>query len=103
MHVWDPQRHYYPWLCDPQPIEAEWDPRNPHAEMDFIDAVREQWGMPSVAIGQAWLDARDCAAVLEAHAGRRFVRGVRHQPKPRQMAARSAACSPATTRSRACA
>jgi predicted TIM-barrel fold metal-dependent hydrolase len=20
MHVWDPQSHYYPWLCDPQPI-----------------------------------------------------------------------------------
>ncbi len=19
-HVWDPQTHYYPWLCDPQPI-----------------------------------------------------------------------------------
>ena len=19
-HVWDPQAHYYPWLCDPQPI-----------------------------------------------------------------------------------
>lgn len=20
LHVWDPQVHYYPWLCDPQPI-----------------------------------------------------------------------------------
>jgi predicted TIM-barrel fold metal-dependent hydrolase len=20
LHVWDPQAHYYPWLCDPQPI-----------------------------------------------------------------------------------
>jgi predicted TIM-barrel fold metal-dependent hydrolase len=20
LHVWDPQSHYYPWLCDPQPI-----------------------------------------------------------------------------------
>ena len=66
-------------------IEAEWDPRNPAGEMDFIGAVREQSGMPSVAIAQAWLDARDCAAVLESHAGRAFVRGVRHKPKPGQM------------------
>jgi predicted TIM-barrel fold metal-dependent hydrolase len=21
LHVWDPQAHYYPWLCDPQPID----------------------------------------------------------------------------------
>ena len=20
MHVWDPRVHYYPWLCDAQPI-----------------------------------------------------------------------------------
>jgi predicted TIM-barrel fold metal-dependent hydrolase len=20
LHLWDPQTHYYPWLCDPQPI-----------------------------------------------------------------------------------
>jgi predicted TIM-barrel fold metal-dependent hydrolase len=20
LHVWDPQAHYYPWLCDPQPV-----------------------------------------------------------------------------------
>jgi len=119
MHVWDPGVHYYPWLCDPQPIafrygdyaslrrsyqpsdyradsarwpvertvyiEAEWDPRNPHGEMDFIGAIREQFGMPSVAIAQAWLDAPDCAAVLAAHARRPFVRGVRHKPRPGQM------------------
>lgn len=119
MHVWDPRAHYYPWLCDPEPmpfrygdyralrkpylpadyradstawrvertvyIEAEWDPRDPSGEMDFIAGLRKQHAMPSVAIAQAWLDAPDCAALLEAHAARGFVRGVRHKPKPGQM------------------
>ena len=39
----------------------------------------------AVAVGQAWLDAGDCGAVLESHAQRGFVRGVRHKPKPGQM------------------
>lgn len=119
MHVWDPRRHYYPWLCDPEPIafrygdygklrraylpadyradaagravartvyiEAEWDPGDPGGEMDFIAGLRSAFGLPSVAIAQAWLDTRDCAAVLEAHAARAFVRGARHKPKPGQM------------------
>lgn len=119
MHVWDPGAHYYPWLCDPQPIafrygdyralrrpylpadyrrdsahwpvaravyiEAEWDPRDPPGEMDFIAAVQRREGMPTVAVGQAWLHAVDCAAVLESHAQRGFVRGVRQKPKPGQM------------------
>lgn len=119
MHVWDPRRHYYPWLCDAQPIafrygnyaklrrpylppdyradaarwlvertvyiEAEWDRRDPCGEMDFIARLRKEHGLPSVAIAQAWLDVSDCASVLEAHAARGFVRGVRHKPKPGQM------------------
>lgn len=119
MHLWDPRAHYYPWLCDPEPIafrygdygalrrpylaedyradsagwavqrtvyiEAEWDPRDPHGEMAFIAGLRRQSGMPSVAIAQAWLDTPDCAEVLEAHAARGFVRGVRHKPKAGQM------------------
>ena len=62
-------------------IEAEWDPRDPIGEMDFISPIRKS-GLPTVAIGQAWLDREDCAAILESHAGRGFVRGVRHKPKP---------------------
>ncbi len=119
MHLWDPRAHYYPWLCDPQPIafrygdyralrrpylasdyradsagwpvagtvyiEAEWDPKDPRGEMDFIAGIRRQAGIPTVAVAQARLDAGDCAAVLEAHAQREFVRGVRHKPKPGQM------------------
>ena len=119
MHLWDPRAHYYPWLCDPQPIafrygnygalrrpylpadyradasgwavvrtvyiEAEWDPRDPDGEMNFVSTIRRDWGWPTVAIAQAWLDAGNCAEVLERHAQRGFVRGVRHKPRPGQM------------------
>jgi predicted TIM-barrel fold metal-dependent hydrolase len=118
-HVWDPRTHYYPWLCDPQPIafrygdysslrrpylvadyhadaagwrvehgvyvEAEWDPRDPLGEMDFIAEVRKPGGFPTVAIAQAWLDRADCAQVLEEQARHAFVRGIRHKPKPGMM------------------
>ena len=66
-------------------VEAEWDPRDPIGEMDFIATVRAADGFPTVAIAQAWLDRDDCAAVLDSHASRSFVRGVRHKPKPGQM------------------
>jgi predicted TIM-barrel fold metal-dependent hydrolase len=66
-------------------VEAEWDPRDPNGEMDFVAALRAQHRLPTVAIAQAWLDREDCAAVLEAHAQRGFVRGVRHKPRPGQM------------------
>ena len=118
-HLWDPRAHYYPWLCDPQPIrfrygdysalrrrylvedyradtaawqvtrgvymEAEWDPRDPLGEMDFIARLREPGNFPTVAVAQAWLHHDDSAAVLEAQARHRFVRGIRHKPKPAMM------------------
>jgi predicted TIM-barrel fold metal-dependent hydrolase len=67
-------------------VEAEWDPRDPSGEMDFIAQLRKPSGFPTVAIAQAWLHREDCAAVLESHAARSFVRGVRHKPKPGMMA-----------------
>jgi predicted TIM-barrel fold metal-dependent hydrolase len=119
MHIWDPRAHYYPWLCDPEPIafrygdysalrrpylvdeyradscgwpvvkavyvEAEWDPRDPLGEMNFIAQLRKEHSFPCVAIAQGWLDRADCAAVLEAHARQAFVRGVRHKPRPAMM------------------
>ncbi|MCZ8185863.1 MAG: amidohydrolase family protein [Beijerinckiaceae bacterium] len=62
-------------------VEAEWDPRDPVGEMDYIAALRAETGLPSVAVAQAWLDRDDCAAVLESHAARGFVRSVRHKPR----------------------
>ena len=66
-------------------VEAEWDPRDPMGEMQFISEVRKAQSFPTVAIAQAWLDRDDCASVLESHAKRSFVRGVRHKPKPGMM------------------
>jgi predicted TIM-barrel fold metal-dependent hydrolase len=66
-------------------IEAEWDPRDPLGEMDFIERLRKASGFPTVAIAQAWLDREDCAEVLEGQARHAFVRGVRHKPKPGMM------------------
>jgi predicted TIM-barrel fold metal-dependent hydrolase len=65
-------------------VEAEWDPRDPLGEMNFIAEVRKG-GFPTVAIAQAWLHHDDCAAVLEAQARHTFVRGIRHKPKPGMM------------------
>ena len=65
-------------------VEAEWDPRDPAGEMQFIKKTRKD-GFPTVAIAQAWLDRDDCAAVLESHAEHAFVRGIRHKPKPAMM------------------
>ena len=66
-------------------VEAEWDPRDPSGEMAFIERLRRGIGFPTVAIAQAWLDRADCIPVLEAQARHRFVRGVRHKPKPGMM------------------
>ena len=66
-------------------VEAEWDPSDPAGEMAFIEQLRDQYSFPSVAIAQAWLDREDCAPLLESHAHRDFVRGVRHKPKPGMM------------------
>ena len=65
-------------------VEAEWDPRDPLGEMNFIAEVRKG-GFPTVAVAQAWLHHDDCAAVLEAQARHAFVRGIRHKPKPGMM------------------
>jgi len=74
---WDVRRGVY--------VEAEWDPSDPAGEMAFISKIREGAGFPTVAIAQAWLHRDDCAEVLEGHAQRDFVRGIRHKPKPGMM------------------
>ena len=66
-------------------VEAEWDPRDPAGEMQFIARLRRQGALPTVAIAQAWLDREDCASVLESHAQHAFVRGIRHKPRPGMM------------------
>jgi predicted TIM-barrel fold metal-dependent hydrolase len=62
-------------------VEAEWDPNDPIGEMDFIAKLRRERGLPSVAVGQAWLDASNVEATLERLSDHDFVRSVRHKPR----------------------
>jgi predicted TIM-barrel fold metal-dependent hydrolase len=62
-------------------MEADWDPRDPIGEMRFIDGLRKESGLPSVAIGQAWLHQEDAGSTLEQLAAFDFVRGIRQKPR----------------------
>ena len=61
-------------------VETEWDPADPVGEMRFVDQLRREFGLPTVAVAQAGLDRRDAARVLEQQAAFPFVRSVRHKP-----------------------
>jgi predicted TIM-barrel fold metal-dependent hydrolase len=67
-------------------VETEWDPRDPVGEMRYVDRLRRETGFPSVAVAQAWLDRDDLGATLDGLAAFAFVRGIRHKPRPAQMA-----------------
>ncbi|MBL8323678.1 MAG: amidohydrolase family protein [Rubrivivax sp.] len=62
-------------------IETEWNPADFDGEMAYVDTLRREHGLPSVAIACAWLDRPEAPALLERHAARPFVRGVRHKPQ----------------------
>ena len=62
-------------------VETEWNPADPAGEMDYVARLQKESGLPSVVVAQAWLDGKDCGAVLAAHAARPFVRSVRHKPR----------------------
>ena len=62
-------------------VEAEWNPADPVGEMRYIDSLRREFGLPTVAVAQAWLDADNAATVLEQQAAFDFVRSVRHKPR----------------------
>ena len=85
------RRRYLPpdYLADAAPyrieksvyVETEWDPRDPIGETRYVESLRRDYGLPSVAVAQAWLDRDDAAEVLERQAQFAFVRGVRHKPR----------------------
>lgn len=62
-------------------IETEWDPRDPIGEMDYVASLRRGGHLPSVTVGQAWLDRDDATQTLERLAAFDFVRSVRHKPR----------------------
>lgn len=62
-------------------VETEWDPTDPLGEVVWVAKLREQEGLPTVMVAQAWLDRADVEQVLSAHGQTSFVRGIRHKPK----------------------
>jgi predicted TIM-barrel fold metal-dependent hydrolase len=62
-------------------VEAEWDSHDPAGEMRFIEGLRRQSGLPTVAVAQAWLDQPDVERTLEQLSAFPFVRGVRQKPR----------------------
>ncbi len=62
-------------------IETEWDPRDPVGELRYVETLRRDYGLPTVAVAQAWLDAPDAPQLLAQHAAFDFVRSVRHKPR----------------------
>ena len=85
------RRRYLPpdYLADAAPfrvektvyVETEWDPRDPVGEMRYVERMRREHGLPTVAVAQAWLDHDDAPRVLEQQAAFDFVRSVRHKPR----------------------
>ena len=63
-------------------VEAEWNPQDPIGETRYIEQLRREYGLPTVMVAQAWLDAADAPRVLEQQAAFDFVRSVRHKPRP---------------------
>jgi len=62
-------------------VETEWDPKNPVAEMKYVEALRREEGLPTVAVAHARLDDPHVETILERQAAFSFVRGIRHKPR----------------------
>ncbi len=59
-------------------VECGWDPSDPAGETAWLQRLADQRGYPHGIVARATLDAPDVERVLEAHAGYRNVRGIRH-------------------------
>ncbi|HRK17561.1 MAG TPA: amidohydrolase family protein [Hyphomicrobiaceae bacterium] len=76
------RRDAEPWnLVASVYVETEWDRSDETGEMDYLASVMAENTLPSVAVAHATLDAPTAPAVLESHAARPFVRGIRHKPR----------------------
>lgn len=62
-------------------VEAEWDPKDPVAEMKYIDGLRRAEGLPTVAVAHARLDEPEAESILEQQSAFSFVRSIRHKPR----------------------
>jgi predicted TIM-barrel fold metal-dependent hydrolase len=61
-------------------VEAEWDERDEVAETRWLAALRQEQGLPTVAVGHARFASPEVAEVLAGHAAFEFVRGIRQKP-----------------------
>jgi predicted TIM-barrel fold metal-dependent hydrolase len=66
-------------------VETEWDPQDPLGEMRYVEQLRRDHGLPTVAVAQAWLHHDDAPNLIEKQAAFPFVRSVRHKPPPGAM------------------
>ena len=62
-------------------VETEWCQDDPIGEMDWVTKIKAHFGLPTVAVAQAWLDRKNLEETLESHCSRGFVRSVRHKPR----------------------
>lgn len=62
-------------------VEAEWDPADPLGETRRVHDLAAREGLPSAMVAQARLDRDEVDELLEAQAGFRLVRGIRHKPQ----------------------
>jgi predicted TIM-barrel fold metal-dependent hydrolase len=62
-------------------VEAEWDPKDPVAEMKYIDGLRRAERLPTVAVARARLDGPDVESVLDQQSAFSFVRSIRQKPR----------------------
>lgn len=61
-------------------VETEWNPADPVGEMRYVESMRREHGLPTVAVAQAWLHHADADRILEQQAAFPFVRSIRHKP-----------------------
>ncbi|PWV97761.1 putative TIM-barrel fold metal-dependent hydrolase [Hoeflea marina] len=62
-------------------VETEWDPGDPLGEIAWVKNLAAREALPSVAVGQAWLDRGDAPELLAAYGADGFLRGIRHKPR----------------------
>lgn len=70
-------------------VETEWDPADPVGEMRYVERLRHEFGLPTVAVAHAQLDKPDARDVLAQQAAFTFVRSVRHKPRAHRSPAES--------------
>jgi predicted TIM-barrel fold metal-dependent hydrolase len=61
-------------------VEAHWDPREPLAEVSYVTALNEQYGVPNAVVAYANIRSDDAETLLAALGAHPLVRGIRNKP-----------------------